>query len=1312
MQTKRLPRPVALIVAGATVIGLVALVGVPHLMDGARQGQALAQKLASATGQQVRIDGPVRVSLWPTPHLAIGQLKLLDPATQAVLLSAPRVDMSVSWGSLFGGTYDVSAISLINPEIALSPSARPSLSWLQNVSTAAKDLSVKTIALSEATFTLQQGDHREVVENLSAKLSLPSSSTLLQISANGQWRGAPVAYDLDIGAPLPNTPAMFSTHLQIGAAETSLQMNGLYAPEHTGKPVEGLLELKAAQGSAVWALASSLGFLPTTPADPGLAGPISLAGTLEAGADGYVLRALKLTTGSSAANSFTAQGSARFVSTPVAGLSVALQTSVLDLTQWPSLTALASGGQFSLPASGVGAFDLAFAGLKTPKFTTSPVQAKGEIAGGQVRLSNLAFTLPGATQVKLEGTITPKAAAPAEADLKLAMTTTDLRGLLVSLGMTLPPRLDDGALRQANLTTTLRGAWTRPGLTDVQLKLDGMDITGQVSVRNDSGRYDANLSISQLDVNRYAALGTGASWIWQLPPSSLNLAFHHVRLAGQSADAVNLSADLDPGLLTIKALDAADFGGNRFRLSGTLSPDVAKASDLVLRLSTPDFAVLRESFAPVADLLPDMVASRLSGPMDVTVRWRNADGAQQRLSSLSLGGDGRLDLVMTTRSDAPRTWKARLQQRETAQLLSRMAPSILVRPDVVLGPLDLYAEGTEQDGGLWQISALQGQVAGMGLQSGDLVALPGSPLQLNGQIQIATASLDLWQQTLLPLQLARVVTGALDLSAGRLTVLGAPMTDVTAKLTLAPDGHISLPNFTGRWREGTVALTGEAQLGDSTTLKGKVDLRAANVEMRAGSRFGLSGLLDLSLDLSTSGQDSREWLANLEGSGDFALDSGSFIGIDFAALTEALQASRTTANLPVLLNRSGQTTLSAFGGDITIEDGLAKGVQLRFRTPSASADLTAQMDLAGPRLDITSDVLLREFETAPPFHLQLSGSLDNLNPTFDVEALSQFFKTGTTAAAKPAANANATTDGSAPATDSATSAAAIDPDAESAAQKGDDTTAAMGADDIKPPEPPVPPAAEAETASSTASSAAGAPAPSADSPTRATRRSFNRRPAAAESEATAEAAPRSRRQPAAPADNFHAAPADNLRAAPADDMPPAASGSAPPSIQELLSAMPNLAASAQTAVSEARATPAAPTGSTRSAGARSGNLGPIGGPQVDFAPQTQTGSGQAQPRLSVHSPARSASPPALAPEFEGVSVHPATPDATSPVHRPQTVRTADGARETRTDGLIIRLPPESAESEDVGSGGHDDAPTAGSAPAASVQDLMSRVSGE
>lgn len=1304
MQTQRLPRPVALIVAGATIIGLVALVGVPHLVDGTRQGKALAQQLATATGQQVRIDGPVRVSLWPTPHLAIGQLKLLDPVTQAVLLSAPRVDMSVSWGSLLGGTYDVSAISLVSPEIMLSPSARPSLSWLQNVSAAAKDLSVKTIALSEATFTLQQGDHREVVENLSAKLSLPSSSTLLQLRANGQWRGAPVAYDLDIGAPLPNTPAMFSTHLQIGAAETSLQMNGLYAPEHTGKPVEGLLELKAAQGSALWALASSLGFLPPTPADPGLAGPIALAGTLEAGAEGYVLRALKLTTGSSAANSFTAQGSARFVSTPVAGLSVALQTSVLDLTQWPSLTALASGGQFSLPTSGVGAFDLAFAGLKTPKFTTSPVQAKGEIAGGQVRLSNLAFTLPGATQVKLEGTITPKAAAPAEADLKLALTTTDLRGLLVSLGLTLPPRLDEGALRQANLTTTLRGAWTRPGLNDLQLKLDGMDITGQVSVRSDSGRYDANLSVSQLDVNRYAALGSGASWIWQLPSSSFNLAFHHVRLAGQSADAVNLSADLDPGLLTIKALDAADFGGNRFRLSGTLSPDVAKASDLVLRLSTPDFAVLRESFAPVADLLPDMVASRLSGPMDVTVRWRNADGAQQRLSSLSLGGDGRLDLVMTTRSDAPRTWKARLQQRETAQLLSRLAPSVLVRPDVVLGPLDLYAEGTEQDGGLWQISSLQGQVAGMGIQSGDLVALPASPLQLNGQIQIATASLDLWRQTLLPLQLARVLTGSLDLSAGRLTVLGAPMTDVTAKLTLTPDGHITLPNFTGRWREGTLALTGEAQLGDSTTLKGKVDVRAANVEMRSGSRFGLSGLLDLSLDLSTSGQNSREWLANLQGSGDFALDSGSFIGIDFAALTEALQASRTTANLPVLLNRSGETSLSAFGGDITIEDGLAKGVQLRFRTPSASADLTAQMDLAGPRLDITSDVLLREFEAAPPFHLQLSGSLDNLNPTFDVEALSQFFKTGTTAAAKPAANAD--TDGNAPAPENAGVNAGVNA-AENMGEKTEgDATAALGADDIKPPEPPVPPAAAsaaaeeespAPSASTSSASTSSASAPvSANPPSRQARRTFNRRPSANAEESTAEAAPapssRQRRQSAASL---------------ADDVPPvAASGSAPPSIQELLSAMPDLAASAQTAVSEARAVPAAPTRAAQ--GRASDSVGALGGPQVNFTPQ----NGGVQQRLSVHSP-RTATPPALAPEFEGVAVRPATSDAPSPAPRVQTVRTADGARETRTDGLIIRLPPESkSESEDGGSGRQGDDSTAGSAPAASVQDLMSRVSGE
>lgn len=1196
MQTSRLTRPLAIGIASVAFIAAVLLLGIPPLLDGTRQGQALAGQLANATGQQVRIEGPVRVSLWPTPHLAIGRLKLISTVDQTVLLAVPRIDLKVSLGSLISGTYAASAITLVTPEITLPQSALQKTDWFPRLTTAVGGLSVRQLTLSNATLKVIQQGRSEVVEQVTASINIPGNSTLLHAKVTGQWRGAPLSYDLDVGAPLAGTPSMFSSHLQIGAAITTVSLSGLYTQGHPDKPLEGQLEIKAGQGAALWALGSSLGLLPPAPADPGLTAPLALAGTLEVGKDGYVVRTLKASLGDQ-----TAQGSARLVTQPNPGLSVALQVGTLDMAQWPGLLTAVSQGRLALSPGWVGAFDLALAGLKSSAFNSGAVQLKGEVAGGQIRLSNLSFTLPGATQVKLNGVITPRADAVAETDLMLSAESTDLRGLLAGLGVTLPEGLDDAALRQGRLTTGLHGLWTRPGFKDLTLKVDGVEVSGQLSVRADTGRYDANLIINQLDVNRYMALGTAPGWLWQLPPASLSLAFKHVRLAGQSAEAVNMSADIDSGLLTIRALDAADFGGNRFRLSGTLSPDPAKASDLVLHLSTPDFAVLRESFTPAALLLPGLVAGHLAGPVELSVRWRNLEGERQRLSNLSLGSDGRLDLVMTTPLSGPSAWKARLQQRETSQLLTRLAPALLARPDAVLGPVDLYAEGTEQEGGLWQLTALQGQLAGMSLKGGDLSVMPGTPLQLNGHLQVASASLDLWKENLVPLELARLLTGSLEVTADRLTLLAAPMTDATAHLTLAPGGKITLSPFNGHWREGTLAITGEAQLGTSTALKGTVDLRAATVALRSGPRFGLSGLLDLNLDVTTSGQNSREWLANLEGSGDFSLDSGDFNGLDFAALTESLQSEPTKANLPVLLNRSGKTTLSAFGGDVSIENGIAKASQLRFRTPSASADVTAQLDLAGPTLDIASTVQLREFERAPTFRLLLNGPLESVTPTFEAEALAQFFK-------GPPATAEAT----APATDKPAAPAA-------------ENTAALG-EEIKAP---VPPAAADSSATETSETsppdeAATAEKPAAaTAPRRQTRRPINR-PAAAE--------------------------------APAASPAPAA-GSAPPSIQELMSAMPALAPSAQAAVSEAQG-------------------------------------------------AVAAKPPAQAPEFEGVAVR-AAPTARSS----QTVRTADGARETRTEGLIIRLPPESTESEDVGSGADAGAP-AGSTPAASLQDLMSRVGGE
>ena len=109
-----------------------------------------------------------------------------------------------------------------------------------------------------------------------------------------------------------------------------------------------------------------------------------------------------------------------------------------------------------------------------------------------------------------------------------------------------------------------------------------------------------------------------------------------------------------------------------------------------------------------------------------------------------------------------------------------------------------------------------------------------------------------------------------------------------------------------------------------------------------------------------------------------------------------------------------------------------------------------------------------------------------------------------------------------------------------------------------------------------------------------------------------------------------------------------------------------------------------------------------------LAPSAQAAVSEARGTVAAKPPAP---PLAQAPEFEGVAVRAAPATRVPAAQAPQTVRTADGARETRTEGLIIRLPPESADSEDVGSGADASTP-AGSTPAASVQDLMSRVGGE
>lgn len=1177
----RIPKAVQIGVFSLGFAAVALFIGVPRLLDGTRQGQMIAGQLAEATGQRVRIEGAVEVSLWPRPHIAINQLKLLSLDGGNTVLDVQRADLNVTYASLVAGEYSVNEITLVHPVMTLTSRQ---VGWLPKL----EALSVRKISVSDGIIDIARTGQPERISAISGSLYLPGATTLLRSDLSGDWRGAPMKLAFDMGLPSGGDGSMGYLKFDIGAAEASISLIGRFDVTSGQRRADAQLSVSAGQAGALWSLFSSLGVMPPVPVDAALRQPLNLAARLSGDQKAYDLGNIDLKLGN-----WKAAGLARYVTGSEGGLSVALKTDVVDLALWPTLADWLQSGKGGVSPSVLGAFDLQLAGITLGNFKAAPVNLKGDVSNGTIKLDSGVMMLPGDGRVQFSGALTTRPDAVSVVDGKLAFESVHLRETLAGLGVSVPSTLDDTALRQLKLSADLRGPWRAWGIPNLDATLDGIHLTGQIAARSDSGVFDTSLNIDQFDLDKYAQTESLPGWLWQLPPANVNLTFRQLRAAGQMAENVTLGAALAPGLLTIKSLNAANFGGNSLRLSGTLSPDMAQDADLTLRLTTPDFAALSQSFAPAARLLPGLLADQLNGPVDLSVRFRQSGGERQQLSSATLNDGGRFDLVVTSKPDTPDTFKIRLQTRETATLLRQVMPDALARPDAILGLLDFYAEGAQQADGKWQLSALQGQIAGMNIKGGNLILSPAVPYSLSGNLALTSANIDLWKQTLNPELLLGRVAGNLDISVDRFTLSGQQLTGVSGQLQLTPPGSIALGNVTGTWQGGKLTVNGEGTLVPSLALKGSVDLHEANVDLKGGNRFGLSGVMDFTVRLDGSGDSWDELMHSLSGDGEFAMDSGSLKGIDFAALTEALQDRRRQGgNLDMLLARGGESALSAFGGDFVIDEGAFHATQLRLRTPSASADVKADLDLSTLRLDSLSNVALRELRDAPPFLINVTGPVDGLTASFVTDQLASHLQPApaqlaavsaqAAAADKPADNANpAATAGEKPTEPAAVNANALA---------------------VLPPEEPVPPSADASDADASKPPVASAAELAGQSA------------AAAEADkpAAAEAAPR--RATTTPTRQS----VNRRRSNPAPvAQPPAVAGDAPPSIDEMLHAMPALQGGAAAAVAEARsgAAPVAqiPPEST-------------GSPDITFTPATAAASAPAQRTRAV------------APEFGGESL--------------------------------------------------------------------------
>lgn len=280
---------------------VAAIAAVPYLVNLEGYRGRIAALVRDATGRDLTIEGPIRLSLWPRPALEVEAVALANaPGGQAPsLASLGRLDLVLDPMPLLSGEISVNRLALVRPVIALEIDAEGRPNWnlgpppeavgapeqqapapsgeagrggLPAIGFASVEIVDGTVSFRDA----RGGPMREI-SDLDAHLSMPSLDGPASLSATFVHADRPVEAKLDASAVRPLVEGgEAAVKLDLRAQPLAAAFDGMLA-SGPAPSARGSLSLSTpdAADAAAW-LDAAAGVPP---------GPAELSGQIEASSD-------------------------------------------------------------------------------------------------------------------------------------------------------------------------------------------------------------------------------------------------------------------------------------------------------------------------------------------------------------------------------------------------------------------------------------------------------------------------------------------------------------------------------------------------------------------------------------------------------------------------------------------------------------------------------------------------------------------------------------------------------------------------------------------------------------------------------------------------------------------------------------------------------------------------------------------------------------------------------------------------------------------------------------------------------------------
>ena len=629
------------------VLVVAALFIVPSLLDWEGFKPEITERLEAITGREIAIDGPLEVSILPTPTIKATDLRIANvpDALAPDLARIGSLDLALALGPLLGGEIAVTSLEMVEPIIELQRLADGRPNWLfermpeqKTEGSAAGEpeatdpglTRIDTATITNGTIVYRHGDGRppERIEGIDAALTARSLDGPFRGEGNLAVRGRAIRFQLATATLGKDRSLPVSLEATFGDDRGGARFEGTLKGLDGIPAFDGSVRAEASDfGALLNALAVDLGSLPAEP----LGNEFSAKGAFSVSANAIAARELQVRLGES-----QAEGTLSWQGGDVPKLGAEIDLNRLDLDRFlsagsepepargassgsePQTAEAADSSAAGQPGNAVGlatpqsitddirqvipatfdaAVDLTIDALTWREGVIRQARTQLSLDDGVVMIRRASALLPGGTQVQFAGRMTEGRDRP-WLDGAVEIAADDLRAILSWLGVN-AGEIPADRLRVLSASADLSGSGDRISASNLDLRVDTTRIAGNAAIETgERSHIAATLAVDAVNVDAYLTAAGAAPSGETVPATSRetgDAADASPEPAQQSAEATpaRVGEDTWPALAEFDAdvalkVDALTFDG--VRLAGL---------DLDAALDGGDLTVRRASVADV-----------------------------------------------------------------------------------------------------------------------------------------------------------------------------------------------------------------------------------------------------------------------------------------------------------------------------------------------------------------------------------------------------------------------------------------------------------------------------------------------------------------------------------------------------------------------------------------------------------------------------------------------------------------------------------------------------------------------------------------